>query len=435
MIHRKSLRSSLALWIAIVLTNGISPAAEWPQWRGPNRDGVWDEQGIAESFSGEQIQPLWRAPISNGYTGPTVAAGRAYVMDRIAAPAETERVLCFDADTGKELWRFEYECAYERFGYPNGPRACVTIDNGLAYAMGAMGHLHCLDAATGALVWRHDLKSEYAIRLPTWAMACAPLIAGDLVVLNIGGQPGAAIVAFDKKTGEERWRALDDRIAYSSPILIEQAGRTVLVSLTAERLAGLDPETGALLWEAPFAPAKGPISVPDPVLHNGHLFVSSFYDGSMLVKLASDRLAAEIVWRRRGASERKTDSLHCMISTPVLQGDHIYGIDSYGEFRCLEIATGDRIWESQAITPFARWSTAHFTRRRDKVWIFNERGELIIGKLSPQGFQEIDRAALLEPTTGQLSQRGGVCWSPPAFAYGRIYVRNDKELLCASLSE
>jgi hypothetical protein len=183
------------------------------------------------------------------------------------------------------------------------------------------------------------------------------------------------------------------------------------------------------------------LNIATPVLHkespglqNDYLFVSGFYDGSLLLRLDRDKLAVRKVWRRKGPSERQTDSLHCCISTPVLQGEHIYGVDSYGELRCLDLYTGDRIWESLAAVPKARWSNIHMVRHGDKIWMFNERGELIIGKLLPKGFHEISRAKLINPTRGQLSQRGGVCWSHPAFAYRHVYIRNDKELICADLS-
>ena len=146
------------------------------------------------------------------------------------------------------------------------------------------------------------------------------------------------------------------------------------------------------------------------------------------------RSSSTEVWRRRGASELETDGLHSIISTPVIDGDHIYGIDSYGELRCLTTATGERVWESQEVVPRARWSTAHIVRNGERYWIFNERGELLIVTLSPQGVQIHSRAQLIQPTRGQLNQRGGVVWSHPAFAYRHIFARNDEELICASLA-
>jgi outer membrane protein assembly factor BamB len=320
-------------------------------------------------------------------------------------------------------------------GYPDGPRAAVTIDDGRAYSLGAMGDLVCFDAAKGKILWGKNLKDEYDIQIPIWGIAAAPLVEDNLVIFHVGGKDNACLIAFDKFSGEERWRALDDPASYSAPIIIEQAGKRMLVCWTGASISGLDPATGKIYWRHPFKPFKMVINIATPVYSDGYLFFSSFYDGSILLKTNTDKLTIEQVWQRKGKSETNTDSLHCCISTPIIQRDYIYGVDSYGELRCLELLTGDRVWESLDAVPKARWANIHITRHEDKIWMFNERGELIICKLSPDGFHEISRAKIIEPTTGQLGQRGGVCWAPPAFAYKHIYVRNDRELLCIDLSK
>ena len=208
----------------------------------------------------------------------------------------------------------------------------------------------------------------------------------------------------------------------------------MLVCWTGERIVGLNPLTGILYWQYPFPPARMIHNISTPVFENNRIFVSGFFDGSLLLKVHPDKLAVEKLWQRRGPSEKKTDSLHCCISTPILEGDCIYGVDSYGELRCLDLHTGDRIWESLRAVPTGRWANIHMVRHGKDVWMFNERGELIIARLSPGGYHEISRAKLIEPTEGQLGQRGGVCWAHPAFAYKHIYIRNDEELICADLS-
>jgi outer membrane protein assembly factor BamB len=408
-------------------------ADDWPQWRGPQRDGVWKETGIVEKLPGPRIPLRWRVPISGGYTGPTVAGGRVYVMDRLTEPNEQERVLCFAWETGKEIWKHAYDCP-SQVQYTAGPRAAVSIDEGRAYALGTMGHFHCLDAATGKVLWATDLRAQYKARVPVWGIAAAPLVDGGLVILQAGGRDGACMVGLDKKTGQERWRALDDQPSYSAPILIEQAGRRVLVVWTGDNVAGLDPATGKVYWKYPFRPKRMVINVPTPVVDRDRLFVSGFYDGALLLRLRQDEPAVELLWRRIGASETKTDALHCMISTPLLDGDFIYGVDSYGELRCLDAKTGDRVWENLTATPKARWSNIHMVRNGRRIWMFNERGELVISELSPQGFRELSRSKLIDPTTEQLGQRGGVCWSHPAFAYKHVFARNDRELVSANLA-
>ena len=428
-------REMLAVAVVIMAVFGPrSSGIDWPQWRGPNRDGVWTETGVVERFASDPIPVKWRAAIGSGYSGPTVADGRVFVTDRVKAGAERERVHCFDATNGETLWSHEYDCDYERVGYQAGPRAAVTVADDRAYSLGTMGHLFCFDVRSGSVLWSRDLKDEYRVKVPTWGIAAAPLIEADLLIVQAGGRDDACLVAFDRKTGRERWRALGDSASYSAPIIIEQAGRRVLVCITGERVVGLNPLTGALYWEHPFAPSRMVITIATPVFDGRHLFVSSFYDGALLLGVDREKPAVTRLWRRKGPSERKTDALHCCISTPVILGEHIYGVDSYGELRCLDLKTGDRIWEDLTATPKARWSNIHMVRNGDRIWMFNERGELLIGRLSVDGFHEISRARLIEPTTGQLGQRGGVCWAHPAFADGHVYARNDEEIVCADLS-
>ncbi len=428
--------AGVAAMAAVCLFAAAGPlsADEWPQWRGPGRDGVWKETGILEEFSGPQIELRWRTPILSGYSGPTVADGRVFVTDRIREPDQAERVLCFDWQTGRQLWSRAYDCRYLKVGYTAGPRAAVTLDDGRAYVLGTMGHLHCLDAADGRVLWKKVPGREYDIRLPIWGIAAAPLVDGDSVIVQIGASGGACLVALDKKTGAERWRALDDKASYSAPIIIQQAGSRVLVCWTGDRVVGLDPASGKVHWQHPFTPKRMVINVPTPVVAGSRLFVSAFYDGSLMLRLDQDELRVQKVWRRRGASERDTDSLHAMISTPYLQGDYIYGTDSYGQLRCLQADTGDRVWEDLTATSNVRWGNIHMVRNGRRIWMFNERGELIICTLSPKGFHEISRAKLIEPTRVQLNRRDGVCWSHPAYAYKHVFARNDHELVCASLA-
>jgi outer membrane protein assembly factor BamB len=432
----KNLFSSFFLFLLCASLCGSNTRADdWPQWRGPNRDGLWNETGIVEKFDSNQLPIKWTAPISSGYSGPTVAGPRVFVTDRVTEPNDAERILAFDAFTGKPLWTHTYPCRYQRIQYTAGPRASVLVDSGRAYSLGTFANLFCLEAETGDCVWQKDLKTDYDIKMPIWGISASPIIEKNLLVVPTGGRDNASIVAFDKATGAERWRALDDPVSYSAHIIIDQAGRRVLVCWTGTRVVGLDPATGRLHWQHPFEQSKMVINVPTPVFSDNYLFVSSFYDGALLLKVSQDELAVEKVWRRKGKSETQTDALHCMISTPLILDQYIYGVDSYGQLRCLDPRTGDRIWESLDAVPTARWANIHMVRNADKIWMFNERGALIISTLSPKGFNEISRAQLIAPTTAQLNQRNGVCWSHPAFAHKNIYARNDNKLLCASLAK
>jgi outer membrane protein assembly factor BamB len=407
-------------------------ADDWPQWRGPNRDGTWNETGLVERFATPQLPVLWRAEISGGYTGPTVAAGRVYLSDRVAKPTEVERILCFDAMTGAPLWQHVYDCAYGSVSFKAGPRAAITLHDGRAYALGTMGHLNCLDAATGKVLWAKDMNALYSIRVPVWGICAAPLIEGPLVVLVVGGKDNACVVALDRVTGEERWKALADRACYAAPIVINQAGKRVLVCWTAERVVGLDVTSGQLLWADAFPEASRIIGVADPVCDGKRVFVTDFWQGSLMLGLNPDKPEMTRLWYRKGQSEQQTDALHALVVTPYVDGDYLYGVDSYGELRCLKAATGDRVWESLELLPKDRWGVIHMVRNQDQVWMFTEKGELAITKMSPAGLQVLSRAKLIEPTKEQHPR--GVVWTHPAFANRCIYIRNDRELICASLA-
>jgi outer membrane protein assembly factor BamB len=294
-----------------------------------------------------------------------------------------------------------------------------------------MGHFFCFDAETGDVFWQKDLNSEYEINMPIWGIAATPLIVDEKIIVHVSGN-NACVVAFNKNTGKEIWRSLDDRAGYSAPILIEKAGKRVVVNWTEHSLSGLNPETGEVFWRFPWQTGSG-MSIATPVLYKDYIFVSAFYSGSMMIKLGEDYTTAKKVWQRSGESERKTDALHCVMNTPVIIDEFIYGVDSYGELRCLEFANGDRVWEDQTAVNRNRWANIHFIQQEDKIWMFNEHGELIISRLSPKGFTEISRAKLIEPTKKQLPR--GVTWTHPAFANKHVFIRNDNKLVCADLSK
>ena len=417
------------------VTESIPALAEdWPGWRGPNRDGVWAENGIVAKFARAVIPRQWAMPISSGYSGPTVADGRVYVTDFISDPRQVERVHCFDTQTGASIWSHAYDCSYVGFGYTAGPRASVLVEDGRAFSLGAMGHLFCFAAADGQVLWSRDLHQDYQIRMPNWGIAAAPLIEGDLIIVQIGGTD-ACILALDKRTGQERWKALPDDASYSAPIVIDQAGQRVLVCWTGNRIVGLNPSTGQLHWEYDFPWEQWPIAIATPVWHGDLLLFSDAHKGTLLLELDRERLQVQKRWHRRKEELPEGEAaLHCLISTPYIDGEHIYGADGRGVLRCLRLADGHQVWEDRTAVPEDSFATIHLIRHGDRTWLFNERGELIIAALTPQGYREISRARLLDPTLEQLRRRGGVTWSHPAFANRHVFARNDKELICADLS-
>lgn len=412
-------------------------SADWPQWRGPDRDGTWKETGVVSRFASPKLDPVWSSPIGLGYSGPTVSHGRVYVTSRLEEPEQVEQVHCVDERTGKEIWKYVYACEYQEIGYPLGPRASVAIYDGKAYALGAMGNFHCLDAATGKLLWKKDYTTEYHTNNPVWGITSSPLVDNKHVYLQVGGAPDACVVAFDKDDGTEVWRSLDGSASYSAPHFVQQGNRSLLLVWTGDWLAALDPDTGVPVWKHPYKRAKMVINVPDALVDTAtnRIFLSAFYDGSYLYQMDSATMSAELLWSRRGRSEVSTDALHSIIMTSVIRGNYVYGIDSYGEFRCLNLENGDRVWEDQTLLERGRWATAFFVQNGDLTWIFTEAGDLVIASLTPRGFERISTTHILDPTTFLPMRNRTIVWSHPAYANKHIFVRNDEALFSIDLSE
>ncbi|MBI5772655.1 MAG: PQQ-like beta-propeller repeat protein [Verrucomicrobia bacterium] len=438
----------LVLHLVVLLASLPVRAEDWPQWLGPQRDGVWRETGILEKFPEGGPKLRWRAPLGNGYSGPAVAKGRVYVMDRVpsterrSAPGGggkqrgallgSERVLCFNEADGRLIWKHEYDCPYD-VAYPSGPRVTPTVHEGKVYTLGTEGNLLCLDAGTGKVLWSFDYKKELGVSSPTWGFSANPLIDGKKIIVIARGQ-GSTAMAFDKDTGKEIWRALSAREpGYCPPVIFEAGGKRQLIIWHPEAVNSLDPETGKVYWIEPFQIRSG-LTVPTPRKMGDKLFVTAFYNGPMMFKLDADKPAATVLWRGNTASERNTDKLHSIIATPFLKDGHIYGVDSYGEFRCLKADTGERLWETYAATggKSDRWATTFIVKHGSRFFLPNEKGDLIIARLTPKGYEEISRAHLIEPTNHDA--RRPVVWSHPAFANRNIYLRNDGEMRCYSLA-
>ena len=404
-----------------------SRADDWPQWRGPNRDGVWRETGLLETIPATGLKVRWRARIGNGYSGPVVAQGRVFVTDHLV-PSEVERVLCFEEATGQPLWVHSYPCDYEDMEYGNGPRASPTVHEGKVYTLGTKGHLLCLDAATGELVWKIDLAKGYNARIPRYGASAAPMVVGDLLIVCAGGQPDACVIAFDRKTGQQRWKALTDRPAYSAPLVIMAGGCQQAIVWTADHINSLEPTTGKVYWQVPYKTTFDEAQVvASPVLHKDMLLcLAAWYRGSVMVKLDSEKPAAAQFWRTR--SKPSTS-----FSTPLFHDDrHFYAIENDGCLRCLDATTGDEVWETRQPTS-TRLGNAHLTPNGDRVFLFNHTGHLILARLTPQGYQELGRCLLVEPTAGYRAQ-GPVTWSHPAYANKSVFARNDRSLVSASLA-
>jgi outer membrane protein assembly factor BamB len=438
-------RALLALLFGLSLT--ATRADDWPQWLGPQRDGVWRETGILKEFPADGPKIRWRVPLGAGYTGPAVAGGRVYVMDRQLKNASnpgdpfqrgtipgTERVLCLDAANGHTLWTNEYNCPYT-VSYAAGPRATPLVSNGKVYTLGTEGNLLCLDVATGRKIWAHEFKKDYNIETPVWGFSAAPLLDGQKLICLVGGE-GSTVVAFDKDTGQELWKALSAKEpGYCPPMIFEAGGKRQLIIWHPQSINSLDPETGKTYWSQPYAARSG-LTVPTPRKSGDRLFITSFYNGPMMLQFDAEKPEAKVLWRGKGTGERNTDGIHSIISTPFFEGDYIYGVCSYGQLRCLKAANGERVWETFKATSGdkeVRWANAFLIKNGDRFFLPNEKGDLIIAKLTPQGYNEVSRTHLLDPTNRDPGRM--VVWSHPAFANRSVYARNDKEMVCASLAD
>ena len=427
--------------LAVLLTIGSTApqASDWPEFRGEGRRGVWTETGILEKFPEGGLTVRWRTPINLGYSGPAVADGRVLVTDFAFTTGlrGIERVLCLDEETGRILWTREWEVHYAGMSFPNGPRATPTIDGDRVYVLGGAGLLQAFDVETGRLLWKTDYMADYQAGMPVYGVSSAPIVHDDRLIALVGGTEDALVVAFDKMTGEEVWRALPSlsEPGVSAPIIITAGGTQQLIVWHPQAVVSLDPVTGKVCWEQPFR--AGVMNPAVPVQSGSQLLVSTFFIGSLLLSLDDDKPAASVVWQGKSTSEIKTDGLHSVLATPVIQDGHIYGLCSYGQLRCLLAETGERVWETQdVLRERARWASGFFVQHGDRVFINNDRGELIIARFTPAGYQEISRTQLIKPTTppGNRRELKFVNASHPAYANRHIYARNDEEIISASLA-
>nr|MBR9810797.1 PQQ-binding-like beta-propeller repeat protein [bacterium] len=451
--------------LSLMVSIGLSSANEedpvdpltvndWPQYLGPQRDTIWREEGVALEFSKHQPKLLWSAPLGSGYSGPAVANGRVYVMDRQAKPYKpkdlkpgtnlnfvratipgTERIVCLDEESGKLLWSDIYEANYTSvFPYAIGPRTTPLVDDGMVYTLGAEGALHAYDAEHGILIWTKNLISEYKFETPLWGTSAHPLIDGELLICIVGGE-NSTVVAFDKKTGEEKWKALNARSpGYSTPVIETVNGHRQLLVWDAENVNGLDPKTGEVFWSVEFKPEYG-MAVGAPRVWKDLVYVMGFNGKSAAIRVDSEGRSAKVAW---GRDLRK--GVAGVMNTAYVRDGFVYSGGRKGLFRCIEIETGRRVWAAEEPLrkadgsgrgPWLQAFTVHH-EPSGRTLIFNDHGEMIVAELSPKKYHEVSRMSIIDPThtvSGRL-----LVWSHPALANKRLYCRNDKEIRCWDLS-
>lgn len=380
----------------------------WTNFRGPNRDGNYDEMPVITQWPAQGLAPIWKQPIGQGYASFVVADGRAYTIEQRRGE---EVVTAYDVVTGREQWKQGWNALYsDTTG--DGPRSTPTWDNGRLYALGATGELRCLDAKSGVVIWgKNILKDNQAGNL-SWAMAASPLIVDDKVIVLPGGPGGKSVVAYNKVSGAPVWRALDDAQAYVSPILTTLAGRRQVVIVSASRVMGVAPEDGSLLWSHPWDTSMG-INVSQPIVVSGNrFFISSGYGkGAALVEISGSgkSFTARTVWENTNMKNKFNSSV-------IYQG-HAYGLDE-GILTCVDVNTGERKWKG------GRYGYGQVLLASGHLIVMGENGELILVKATPQQHTEVARFQAIQ----------GKSWNYPAIAGGRLLVRNANEMAAFNIA-
>ena len=380
----------------------------WTNFRGPKRDGKYDETPVSTNWPANGPPVIWKQPVGVGFSSFAVADGKAYTIEQ---RRNQEVVAAYDVGTGRELWVQKWNAEFSD-STGDGPRSTPTWDQGRIYALGATGELRCLDANTGAVVWGKNILSDNQARNLPWAMAASPLIVDDKVIVLPGGANGKSVVAYNKMTGAPVWKVLDDPQAYVSPMLVDLAGRRQIVVVSASRVVGLTPENGSLLWSYGWDTDMG-INVSQPIMvDQNRFFISSGYGkGAALVEVkgSGNSYTATTIWENNNMKNKFNSS--------VLHNGYVYGLDE-GILVCLDVNTGERKWKE------GRYGYGQVLLAGGHLIITSDQGEIALVKATPAQYSEVVRFAALQ----------GQTWNYPAIASGRLLVRNSNEMAAYDIS-
>lgn len=399
----RHLRAILPFALCLFLLPGATVAADWPQFRGPNRDGISPEAGVLKSWPEGGPRVFWKIPLGEGFSQVAAVKNRLYVLygqgnDDVAA--------ALDAATGKQLWRVRLDDKYSD-GQGNGPRATPTVDGDLVYVLTASGKLAALRTANGQTAWRHDLVGEYGATPPQWGISTSPLVEGNLLIVNVGGSNNRSVMAFDKTNGKPVWSSLGDGAGYSAPIIITVGGVRQVIVFTAGAIVSLAPKDGRLYWRIPWKTdydvnAATPIFLPPD-----KLFISSGYDtgaGLFQIKAAGNQVSAKEIWRSRGMKNQ--------FSSSVLHNGIVYGFDN-ATLKAIDAATGEERWRQRGL------GHGSLILAGGNLVVFSEKGTLALLEATPKEYKQLGAIRVLE----------GKCWTAPTLANGRLYLRNEEHLI------
>lgn len=395
---------SFGVLVALATGPEMIHADDWPQWRGPNRDGISKEAGWSAAWSATGPKRIWEAQLGEGYSAVTVADGRAYTM---GFKGDADRVYCLDAGTGKVVWEFSYPATLDPKLFEGGPTSTPVVSDGVVYTVSRVGELHCLEAATGKKVWSTDWRKEFSAKPPDWGYAGSPLIIKDRLIAEPGA-PGASIVAYERKTGKLVWKSGDFPAAYSSPIAFDRAGRTCLATFGAHGLCLWDADDGRPLGDVRWK-TNYDVNAATPIHHAGRIFISSGYGtGCATVEVANG--PPSIAWQNKDMRNKHT--------VCVLWEGYLYGFDE-ADLVCMEFASGSVQWKERGL------GRGGLMLANGQLILQAERGDLVIARASPKKFDRIASARVLNDRS----------WVMPVLANGRIYCRSNKgSVACIDVS-
>jgi len=395
MVMVRRLMASVVLpgLIALVMTGQSAWGGDWPCYRGPNHNGVSNETDWNSNWAPGGPKVLWEKEIGIGFATTAVAGGRAYNLGN--GDKKTETVYCFDAQTGQELWKHSYPCPLLPNSYEGGSLATPTVDGTKVYTLSKIGDLFCLDAATGKVLWHKQLNKDMGFKLPTWHFSSSALIAGDMLLLNMG----AAGLALNKDTGEPLWQNGKGRCGYATPVPFQMDGQPCLAIMGEVTLFAVRQSDGKQLWQYPWK-TMYEINAADPVVLGNQMFITSGYKHGCAL-LEFNAAGAKKVWENK--------AMAMQINSPVVRDGFVYGFDE-NVFKCLKLQDGSEQWKDGSLGKGSLMMSAD-----GRLIITSEKGELVIAKANPQKFEAVARAQILPKTK---------CWTSPVLANGRIYARN-----------
>ena len=406
----------------LALLASTSFAADWPQWRGPARTGhVPAGETVPQTLPAEP-KVIWRVPIGEGFASPVVSGSRVFYLDNQNAE---EVAHAADVTTGRELWSARIFSSHKD-GFGIGPRCTPVADGDRVFVQSAKGEFQCLEAASGKVIWRKNFVDDFgAIYIGEKGKAAgasrhgangSPVIDGENIIAQVGGLSGASLVAFNKANGDVVWKSESDQSAYAAPFVATIAGVKQVISFTADALIGLDTRDGKPLWRVPLKTALGR-HVTTPVVWRDLVLVASHQIGLVATRLKQEGagVTAGEAW--------VNPAMKINFSSPVAVGDHFYGLGPAKNFVCLDLANGQLAWEQPGATQTsADKAEAAFLVLGKNILTLTDNGELILFAADPTGYKELGR-----------TQVCGNTWANPAYAAGRLYLRDAKELLCVEL--